>query len=86
MPRITELVSWGFAVQDVEIPDSDPKDGQLLHNGNGAIKTKPGKMVVFIDSQTGDQIRIRLSAEAKAKLVEQLSGGILVPPTADIHL
>jgi hypothetical protein len=77
--RITELVAWGFGVQDTEIPDVDDK-GQPVPNGNGQPKMKPGKMLVLIDPQNGEQIRVRLSDEARRALVEQLSGGVLIPP------
>lgn len=77
MARITELVAHGFAVQDVEIPEVDA-NGQPVMNGGGP-KTRPGKMVVFIDSQTGDQTRVRLSPEARDEIVRQLTGGVLIP-------
>lgn len=78
MARITELVGWGFAVQPIEIPDVDPKDGQPRHNGNGQLKTKAGKMLVRIDP-AGEQIRVALSQEAAAKLAAELNGGIEIP-------
>ena len=78
MAKLTELVAWGFGVQDTEIPDLDAK-GQPMPNGDGKPKMKPGKMLVLIDPQTGDQIRVRLSDEARRALVEQLSGGVVLP-------
>lgn len=77
MPRITDLVAWGFVVQDCDVPELD-QQGQPVPNGDGQPKMVPGKRLVFIDPPTGEQIRVLLSHTARDVLVQQLTGGVHV--------
>lgn len=77
MPRLTELVGWGFAVQDWQTPVAD-ENGQPTIGDGGQLQMAPGKLLVLIDPQTGEQIRIGLSEGARDELVRQLAGGVVV--------
>jgi hypothetical protein len=83
MPRMTELVGYGFTVGDIQLPDVDDQ-GKLQDDGAGGIKTKPGKMLVLVDPSNGDQVKFPLSEEGRTELVRQLTGGLLVPTFASV--
>lgn len=79
MPRITEPVAYGFAVNDATLPVIDQNDGQPIRNGHGEPKTQPGKILTFVDPRAGDQIRVAFSLDARDQLVQQLTGGVIMP-------
>lgn len=84
MPRVTELVGYGFFVGDVQLPDVDA-EGKMQDDGAGRIKTKPGKILVLGCPVTGDQIKFPLSEEGRSELVRQLTGGVVVPTLSKLE-
>lgn len=77
MPRVTELVGYGFAVAEVQVPDVDPRDGQPRRNARGEVKMIPAKRIMLRDPM-GDAVVITLDGKAKDELVRQLTGGVAV--------
>ena len=84
MPRSVELQGYGFQVADVEMPHVDPKDGQVVFDGKGRPKMQQGKLLVFVDVRSGDQVRVPLSEDARAELVRQLTGGVTIARTVPV--
>lgn len=71
-----ELVGYNFAVRQVEVAKTDPKDGQVIHNGDGTPKTVPN-WVLDLVCQTPFELHIvhvSFNEEGKRALVEALTG------------
>ena len=69
MPRVENLV--GFQMGVVKSHETD-------ETSPGELETAEVWTLVFVDTQTQDQIRIAFRREARDTLVRQLTGGVVL--------
>lgn len=68
MPRVTDLVGYGFMVSDVQVPDVDRRDGQVRSDARGEPRLLPAKRLVLRDQQTGDMVTFTLHEKGTREL------------------
>ena len=81
-----ELVGYGFAVKQVDIPVTDEQGNPIFNGGEGGPKMQPGCMIDLV-CQTPFELHIvhlSLTKQAKDELVRQLTGGVLVAGAGEI--